>query len=98
MPVLVAPSCICHMAQTPYPSSGKCTAYRPGHRLWLTHSSHTQLFWLFALPVLLQLLGSVPAGALLACFEADAAAFQAKQPKLPKKGQRNILVRCSVHE
>jgi hypothetical protein len=34
----------------------------------------------------------VPAGALLACFEEDAAAFQAKQPKLPKKGQRNILV------
>ncbi|WIA39334.1 hypothetical protein OEZ86_005446 [Tetradesmus obliquus] len=42
------------------------------------------------------LLGGAPAGALLACFEADAAAFQAKQPKLPKKGQRNILITSAL--
>jgi hypothetical protein len=48
---------------------------------------------LYALPH--QLMSGVTAGALLARFESDAAAFQAKQPKLPKKGQRNILVRAN---
>jgi hypothetical protein len=48
---------------------------------------------LFLLCALLhQLMSGAPVGALLARFESDAAAFQAKQPKLPKKGQRNILV------
>ncbi|KAF6255958.1 tRNA synthetases class I (M)-domain-containing protein [Scenedesmus sp. NREL 46B-D3] len=42
------------------------------------------------------LLSGAPAGALLARFEADAAAFQARQPKLPKKGQRNILVTSAL--
>jgi hypothetical protein len=45
-----------------------------------------------------QLMSGVPAGALLARFESDAAAFQAQQPKLPKKGQRNILVRLGFEE
>lgn len=43
-----------------------------------------------------QLLAGAPAGALLAQFEADAAAFKAQQPKLPKKGERNILVSGTV--
>lgn len=29
-----------------------------------------------------------------AAFRANAAAFAAKQPRLPKKGERNILVRA----
>jgi hypothetical protein len=44
----------------------------------------------------LQWLSKTEAGAMQAAFKANAAAFAAKQPKLPRKGERNILVSSST--
>lgn len=41
---------------------------------------------------ILQWLAAAEAGAELAAFKANAAAYAAKQPILPRKGERNILV------
>jgi hypothetical protein len=42
--------------------------------------------------VCVQLLSGAGRGALLEVFAADTAVHIAQQPKLPKKGARNILV------
>jgi hypothetical protein len=39
-----------------------------------------------------ELFADKPASAVLAPFQADSAAFKAKQPKLPLPGAKNILV------
>lgn len=45
-----------------------------------------------AAPTTQQLLAGAPPGALVSAFSAAAAAHAAAQPKLPRKGARNILV------
>jgi hypothetical protein len=45
-------------------------------------------------PAHAQLLAGAAPGALLAAHQAAAAAHAAQQPKLPQKGQRNVLVGC----
>lgn len=41
---------------------------------------------------ILQLLAGAPAGSMLSVFDSDAAAHVAHLPKLPRSGERNILV------
>lgn len=47
---------------------------------------------LYCLLLSVQWSAGVEAGAVQAAFSANASAFAAKQPRLPRKGERNILV------
>jgi hypothetical protein len=50
------------------------------------------LMLLYCLLLSVQWSAGVEAGAVQAAFSANASAFAAKQPRLPRKGERNILV------